>query len=92
VRFRASASARFTLFSNGKMITSGLFKAGWYSALTCIWFCVVWDEIEKWIKTSKEYDELPSLGSGGNINKLFKLSVKFRKTIVVHMHELIIFF
>jgi hypothetical protein len=78
VRFRASASARFTLFSNGKMITSGLFKAGWYSALTCIWFCVVWDEIENGLKPAKNMTSY-LIGSGGNINKLFKLSVKFRK-------------
>jgi exopolyphosphatase/guanosine-5'-triphosphate,3'-diphosphate pyrophosphatase len=34
---------------------------------------VVWDEIEKWIKIS-EYEEVILIGSGGNINKLFKMS------------------
>jgi exopolyphosphatase/guanosine-5'-triphosphate,3'-diphosphate pyrophosphatase len=35
---------------------------------------VVWDEIEKWIKTNTdEYEEVILIGSGGNINKLFKM-------------------
>jgi exopolyphosphatase/guanosine-5'-triphosphate,3'-diphosphate pyrophosphatase len=38
---------------------------------------VVWDEIEKWIRTNtQEYDEVTLIGSGGNINKLFKMSGK----------------
>jgi exopolyphosphatase/guanosine-5'-triphosphate,3'-diphosphate pyrophosphatase len=40
---------------------------------------VVWDEIEKWIKiNTDEYEEVILIGSGGNINKLFKM-VKFKK-------------
>jgi exopolyphosphatase/guanosine-5'-triphosphate,3'-diphosphate pyrophosphatase len=35
---------------------------------------VVWDEIEKWIKiNTDEYEEVILIGSGGNINKLFKM-------------------
>ena len=35
------------------------------------------DEIEKWIRTNtEEYDEVTLIGSGGNINKLFKMSGK----------------
>jgi exopolyphosphatase/guanosine-5'-triphosphate,3'-diphosphate pyrophosphatase len=35
---------------------------------------VVWDEIEKWIKVNtSDYEEV-LIGSGGNINKLFKMS------------------
>jgi exopolyphosphatase/guanosine-5'-triphosphate,3'-diphosphate pyrophosphatase len=38
---------------------------------------VVWTEIEKWIKTATApYEEITLIGSGGNINKLFKLSEK----------------
>ena len=34
-------------------------------------------EIEKWIRTNTaEYDEVTLIGSGGNINKLFKMSGK----------------
>ena len=35
----------------------------------------VWEEIEKWIRTNCEpYENITLIGSGGNINKLFKLS------------------
>ena len=40
---------------------------------------IVWDEIEKWIKTNtEEFDNVILIGSGGNINKLFKLSGKLQ--------------
>ena len=38
---------------------------------------VVWQEIEKWIKTNTEgLKNIIMIGSGGNINKTFKLSGK----------------
>ena len=38
---------------------------------------VVWQEIEKWIKTHTEgIENIILIGSGGNINKTFKLSGK----------------
>ena len=70
-------STEFTLFSNGKMIVSRSFKAGTVRLLNNMVHEVVWDEIEKWIRThTEEYDEVTLIGSGGNINKLFKLSGK----------------
>jgi exopolyphosphatase/guanosine-5'-triphosphate,3'-diphosphate pyrophosphatase len=70
-------STEFTLFSNGKMIASRSFKAGTVRLLNNMVHEVVWDEIEKWIRTNTaEYDEVTLIGSGGNINKLFKLSGK----------------
>jgi exopolyphosphatase/guanosine-5'-triphosphate,3'-diphosphate pyrophosphatase len=37
----------------------------------------VWEEIKKWInKNTSEYEEVIIIGSGGNINKIFKLSGK----------------
>ena len=37
-------------------------------------------EIEKWIKrNTQEYDEVTLIGSGGNINKLFKMSGKMQE-------------
>ena len=70
-------STEFTLFSNGKMINSRSFKAGTVRLLNDMVHDVVWDEIEKWIKTNtKDYDEVTLIGSGGNINKLFKMSGK----------------
>lgn len=70
-------STEFTLFSNGKMIISRSFKAGTVRLLNNMVCDVVWDEIEKWIKTNtSDYDEVTLIGSGGNINKLFKMSGK----------------
>ena len=70
-------STEFTLFSNGKMIASRSFKAGTVRLLNDMVHEVVWDEIEKWIRTNTaEYDEVTLIGSGGNINKLFKMSGK----------------
>ncbi|MDR7212440.1 exopolyphosphatase [Flavobacterium piscis] len=70
-------STEFTLFSDGKMINSRSFKAGTVRLLNDMVHDVVWDEIEKWIKANtKDYDEVTLIGSGGNINKLFKMSGK----------------
>ena len=70
-------STEFTLFSNGKMVTSRSFKAGTVRLLNGMVCDVVWDEIEKWIRTNtEEYEEVTLIGSGGNINKLFKMSGK----------------
>jgi exopolyphosphatase/guanosine-5'-triphosphate,3'-diphosphate pyrophosphatase len=70
-------STEFTLFSNGKMIASRSFKAGTVRLLNDMVHEVVWGEIEKWIRTNTaEYDEVTLIGSGGNINKLFKMSGK----------------
>ncbi|TDE43150.1 exopolyphosphatase [Flavobacterium rhamnosiphilum] len=73
-------STEFTLFSNGKMINSRSFKAGTVRLLNEMVHDIVWDEIEKWIKTNtEEYDEVTLIGSGGNINKLFKMSGKIQE-------------
>ncbi|MDR7372817.1 exopolyphosphatase [Flavobacterium aquidurense] len=70
-------STEFTLFADGKMINSRSFKAGTVRLLNGMVCDVVWDEIEKWIKTNTaDYDEVTLIGSGGNINKLFKMSGK----------------
>lgn len=70
-------STEFTLFSDGKMINSRSFKAGTVRLLNNMVHDVVWDEIEKWIRTNtKDYEEVTLIGSGGNINKLFKMSGK----------------
>ncbi|SDX85348.1 Ppx/GppA phosphatase family protein [Flavobacterium degerlachei] len=70
-------STEFTLFSNGKIVTSKSFKAGTVRLLNEMVVDAVWDEIEKWIKTNTEgFEEITLIGSGGNINKLFKMSGK----------------
>ncbi|MES2239200.1 MAG: exopolyphosphatase [Bacteroidota bacterium] len=72
-------STEFTLFSDGKIVTSRSFKVGTVRLLNEMVSGVVWDEIEKWIKANTaDYDEVSLIGSGGNINKLFKMSGKMQ--------------
>jgi exopolyphosphatase / guanosine-5'-triphosphate,3'-diphosphate pyrophosphatase len=70
-------STEFSLFSNAKMIVSKSFKLGTVRLLNQMVHEVVWQEIEKWIKiNTQDYDNVTLIGSGGNINKLFKMSGK----------------
>lgn len=70
-------STEFSLFSGGKMVVSKSFKNGTVRLLNNMVNEVVWTEIEKWIKLhTEQYDTVTLIGSGGNINKLFKLSGK----------------
>lgn len=72
-------STEFTLFSDGKIVNSRSFKVGTVRLLNGMVCDVVWDEIEKWIKTNTaDFDEVSLIGSGGNINKLFKMSGKMQ--------------
>ena len=70
-------STEFSLFANGKIVASKSFKNGTVRLLNNMVNEVVWQEIEKWIKTvTAPYEPITLIGSGGNINKLFKLSGK----------------
>jgi exopolyphosphatase/guanosine-5'-triphosphate,3'-diphosphate pyrophosphatase len=70
-------STEFSLFSNGKIVISKSFKAGTVRLLNGMVSEIVWQEMENWIKkNTQDYDEVTLIGSGGNINKLFKISGK----------------
>ena len=70
-------STEFSIFSEGKIVTSKSFKNGTVRLLNNMVSEIVWVEIEKWIKNAvAPYEEITIIGSGGNINKLFKLSEK----------------
>ena len=70
-------STEFSLFADGKMVASKSFKNGTVRLLNDMVNEVVWQEIEKWITTyCAPYENITLIGSGGNINKLFKLSEK----------------
>jgi exopolyphosphatase/guanosine-5'-triphosphate,3'-diphosphate pyrophosphatase len=80
-------STEFSLFSNGKMIVSKSFKNGTVRLLNNMVNDIVWEEIEKWIKTNtEEYDNITLIGSGGNINKIFKLSGKLQEKPLSYMY------
>jgi len=71
-------STEITIFSNGKIINSKSFKIGTVRLLNKEKsFQHVWKSMEIWIKeNSKNLKSINLIGSGGNINKLFKLSGK----------------
>lgn len=70
-------STEFSLFSNGKMIASKSFKAGTVRLLNEAVENTIWHEIEEWIKTTtQDFENINLIGSGGNINKIFKMSGK----------------
>ncbi|GEP52501.1 exopolyphosphatase [Flavobacterium noncentrifugens] len=73
-------STEFSLFSGGKMIVSKSFKIGTVRLLNEMVNEIVWLEVEKWIKTNTaDYEPVTLIGSGGNINKLFKMSGKMQE-------------
>lgn len=68
-------STEFTVFSEGKIKISESFKIGTVRLLNGMVSEDKWDELEQWLK--KHVRGLPNLsiiGSGGNINKLHKMS------------------
>ena len=72
-------STEFSLFSNGKIVASKSFKAGTVRLLNELVRESVWNEMEQWItENTKHYDEVTLIGSGGNINKIFKMSGKMQ--------------
>ncbi len=72
-------STEFSLFSEGKMVASKSFRNGTVRLINDMVPDETWTEIEAWIKeTCAPYEEIILIGSGGNINKLFKLSGKLQ--------------
>ncbi len=70
-------STEFTLYSNGDTIASRSFKLGTVRILENIVEPGTWDEVESWIKVvTKNYKKIDLIGSGGNINNIFKSSGK----------------
>jgi exopolyphosphatase/guanosine-5'-triphosphate,3'-diphosphate pyrophosphatase len=72
------ASTEITLFSKGKIITAKSFKIGTVRLLDDNKeFKNIWKNIELWVKeNTKNLKRISVIGSGGNINKIFKISGK----------------
>lgn len=70
-------STEFTIFTGGKIITSKSFKMGTVRLLSNKKSVnkEIFKNVEKWIKKkTKNLKNISLIGSGGNINKLFKMS------------------
>ncbi|WP_299126095.1 rod shape-determining protein [uncultured Winogradskyella sp.] len=70
-------STEFSIIHNGKKIQSKSFRIGTVRLLNDIVKNETWLELEHWIKeNTKQYYKIALIGSGGNINKIFKISGK----------------
>jgi len=68
-------STEFTLFTKGSIKESKSFKIGTVRLLNKMVNDDIWSDIEKWIrKITKGTSKISIIGSGGNINKLHKMS------------------
>lgn len=68
-------STEFTVFNSGKIQVSKSFKIGTVRILNNMVDEKMWNEVEKWIKKhTKGLKRISLIGSGGNINKLHKMS------------------
>ena len=70
-------STEFTVFANGKSVASRSFKLGTVRLIEGQVEDCIWDQMEAWIKSeTNEFESVSMIGSGGNINTIFKKSGK----------------
>ncbi len=70
-------STEFTVFADGKMTASRSFKMGTVRLLNNMVEDSMWQQMEEWIKVeTKNYPKISLIGSGGNINSIYKSSGK----------------
>ena len=68
-------STEFSVLVKGERVVSKSFKVGTVRMINNMVSDKVWDEIKAWIEEhTQQYSKLALLGSGGNINKLFKIA------------------
>jgi exopolyphosphatase / guanosine-5'-triphosphate,3'-diphosphate pyrophosphatase len=70
-------STEFTVIHQGETVASKSFKIGTVRLLNDIVNKEAWFDLEAWIKLhTKDCEKIDLIGSGGNINKIFKISGK----------------
>lgn len=70
-------STELTLFTNGKNVASQSFKLGTVRLLEGLVDERIWHQMEAWIKReTKQLSRISLIGSGGNINTIYKKSGK----------------
>lgn len=70
-------STEFTVFANGKNVVSKSFKLGTVRIINDMVKESIWEEVQDWITTNtKNYSHLDVIGSGGNINSIYRFSEK----------------
>jgi exopolyphosphatase/guanosine-5'-triphosphate,3'-diphosphate pyrophosphatase len=78
-------STELNLYSGGKKTETRSFKMGSVRLLERRSSPVVWEDMERWIRThAKNYGNITAVGTGGNISKIFELAgVSIGKTISI---------
>ncbi|GLB51852.1 exopolyphosphatase [Neptunitalea chrysea] len=80
-------STEFTVYSNGETIASKSFKIGTVRILNEMVKHETWVEVEQWIReNTKDFSKISLIGSGGNINKIFKISGKKEGTPLTYKY------
>lgn len=70
-------STEFSVIDKGEKVSSKSFKIGTVRLLNDVVKKEAWQELEEWIKTeTARFEKIDVIGSGGNINKIFKISGK----------------
>ena len=70
-------STEFTVYHAGKRQASKSFQLGTVRLLNDLVTDELWSEVRSWVKKkTKKYDSISLIGSGGNINNIFKTSGK----------------
>lgn len=68
-------STELTVFINKKLVASRSFNIGTIRILDNQDKPETWEEMKEWVKVhTKNYKNLAAIGTGGNINKLFRMS------------------
>lgn len=70
-------STEFSVIKSGEQIASRSFKIGTVRLLNDMVKKEAWSELNLWInENTSQYEKISVIGSGGNINKIFKVSGK----------------
>ena len=70
-------STEFTVFANGKNIASHSFKLGTVRIINGMVEEAMWEQAQQWVtQHTKAYSNINVIGSGGNINSIYRFSEK----------------
>ena len=70
-------STEFTVFANGKNIASHSFKLGTVRIINGMVEYTMWEQAQQWVtQHTKAYSKINVIGSGGNINSIYRFSEK----------------
>jgi exopolyphosphatase/guanosine-5'-triphosphate,3'-diphosphate pyrophosphatase len=70
-------STEFTVFANGQNITSHSFKLGTVRIINGMVEDAMWKQAQQWVtQHTKAYSKINVIGSGGNINSIYRFSEK----------------